>query len=145
MLTPATIDTLLARYSGDHLDPTNELIHVICVPAVALSLLGLAWSIHALLAVTLGAVALRYYSRLSRRFAIGMLAMALIMLGLLLATPPAAILPLSLALFALAWIGQFIGHMIEGRRPSWRDEVRALPVGPLFVLRFLFRHLRPDE
>ena len=55
---------------------------------------------------------------------------------------PIVILPLSLVLFVLAWIGQFIGHQIEGRKPSFLDDVRFLLIGPLFVLGFAYRRLR---
>jgi uncharacterized membrane protein YGL010W len=82
-----------------------------------------------------------YYFGLSRPLAVGMLAMVALMLGLLAALPPAAVLPLSIAIFVLAWIGQFIGHMIEGKKPSFLDDLRFLLIGPLFVLSFLYRRL----
>ena len=142
MSQPRPIDTLLAQYGASHLNPANEVIHMVCVPAIAFTLLGLAWSIHPLVAVALSAAALWYYDKLSRPLAIGMLLMSAAMLGLLLAMPPATVLPLSLAIFVLAWIGQFIGHQIEGRKPSFFDDLRFLLVGPLFVLGFLYRRLR---
>lgn len=55
-----------------------------------------------------------------------MLLMAAVMLGLLLATPPDAVLPMSAGIFVLAWAGQFIGHHIEGKKPSFFDDVRFL-------------------
>jgi D-xylose transport system permease protein len=48
-------------------------------------------------------------------------------------------LPLSIAVFVVAWIGQFIGHKIEGKKPSFFDDMRFLLVGTLFVLGFLYR------
>ncbi|MEG2033750.1 MAG: Mpo1-like protein, partial [Janthinobacterium sp.] len=75
-------------------------------------------------------------------FAAGMLLMLAIMLGLLLAMPALTILPVSLGVFVLAWIGQFIGHQIEGKKPSFLDDLRFLLIGPLFVLGFLYRRLR---
>ncbi len=68
--------------------------------------------------------------------------MAAAMLGLLLALPPPTVLPLSLAIFVLAWMGQFIGHKIEGKKPSFFDDLRFLLIGPLFVLGFLYRRLK---
>ena len=85
--------------------------------------------------------ALWYYFQLSRPFAIGMLVMTVLMLGLLKLMPPATVLPLSLAIFVLAWIGQFIGHKIEGKKPSFLEDLRFLLIGPLFVLGFLYRRL----
>jgi uncharacterized membrane protein YGL010W len=112
------------------------------VPLIVFSLLGLLWSVHPSVALLGSILALYYYYKLSRPFAAGMLVMLAAMLGLLLLMPPLTILPMSLALFVLAWIGQFIGHQIEGKKPSFLDDLRFLLVGPLFVLGFLYRRLR---
>ncbi len=137
-----TIDILLAKYRESHLNPTNEIIHFVCVPVIVFTLLGLLWSLHPLAALAVVLAALAYYVRLSPPFALGMLLMSALMLGLLAALPPAAVLPLSLAVFVLAWIGQFIGHKIEGKKPSFLEDLRFLLIGPLFVLSFLYRRLR---
>jgi uncharacterized membrane protein YGL010W len=139
MHQPRTIDMLLARYADSHRHPANERIHFVCVPAIVFTLLGLLWSIHPLVAAGACAAALCYYLRLSRPFALGMLALALAMLGVLAALPPRVVLPLSLAVFVAAWIGQFVGHRIEGKKPSFLDDLRFLLIGPLFVLGFLYR------
>ena len=138
---PRAIDTLLAQYSESHLNHTNEIIHFVCVPVIVFTLLGILWWIHPLVAVATTAASLWYYFQLSRPFAIGMLVMAGLMLGLLSLLPPATVLPLSIAIFVLAWIGQFIGHKIEGKKPSFLDDLRFLLIGPLFVLSFLYRRL----
>ena len=137
-----TIDTLLAQYGESHRNHVNEWVHIVCVPLIVFSLLGLLWSAHPSVALLCSILALYYYYKLSRPFAAGMLAMLAAMLGLLLLMPPLTILPVSLALFVLAWIGQFIGHQIEGKKPSFLDDLRFLLVGPLFVLGFLYRRLR---
>ena len=137
-----TIDTLLAQYGENHRNHVNEWVHIVCVPLIVFSLLGLLWSAHPSVALLASILALYYYYKLSRPFAAGMLAMLASMLGLLLLMPALTILPVSLALFVLAWIGQFIGHQIEGKKPSFLDDVRFLLVGPLFVLGFLYRRLR---
>ncbi|MGK5066597.1 DUF962 domain-containing protein [Janthinobacterium sp. RT4P48] len=136
-----TIDTLLARYGESHRNHVNEWVHIVCVPLIVFSLLGLLWSVHASVAL-LGSILALYYYTLSRPFAAGMLLMLAVMLGVLLIMPPLTILPVSLAVFVLAWIGQFIGHQIEGKKPSFLDDLRFLLVGPLFVLGFLYRRLR---
>jgi uncharacterized membrane protein YGL010W len=135
------IDALLAKYAESHRNHTNELIHIVCVPVIVFSLLGIVWAIHPVAAVALVAAAMWYYFQLSRPFALGMLAMSALMLGLLSLLPPPAVLPLSIALFVLAWVGQFVGHQIEGRKPSFLDDLRFLLIGPLFVLGFLYRRL----
>jgi uncharacterized membrane protein YGL010W len=53
--------------------------------------------------------------------------------------PQDDVLPVSLGVFVIAWIGQFIGHKIEGKKPSFFDDLRFLLIGPLFVLSFLYR------
>ena len=137
-----TIDTLLAQYGESHRNHVNEWVHIVCVPLIVFSLLGLLWSVHASVALLGSIVALYYYYRLSPPFAAGMLLMLAVMLGALLAMPAMTVLPVSLALFVLAWIGQFIGHQIEGKKPSFLDDMRFLLIGPLFVLAFLYRRLR---
>lgn len=134
-----TIDVLLDQYSDSHRNPTNELIHFVCVPVIVFTLLGILWSIHAALAVAAVVAALVYYFRLSPPFAFGMLLMSAVMLALLALMPAGTVLPLSIAIFVVAWIGQFIGHKIEGKKPSFFDDLRFLLIGPLFVLGFLYR------
>ena len=133
------IHALLAQYSESHRNPTNELIHFVCVPLIVFSLLGILWAIHPVLAVAAVGAAMWYYLQLSKPFAVGMLAMSILMLAILAAMPPVTVLPLSIAVFVVSWIGQFIGHKIEGKKPSFLDDLRFLLIGPLFVLGFLYR------
>ena len=140
--TPRDIDVLLARYAESHRNPVNELIHFVCIPAIVFSLLGILWAIHPFVALAVVGAALVYYTRLSRPFALGMAAMAAVMLGLLNMLPEGTVLVTSIGVFVLAWIGQFIGHHIEGKKPSFFDDLRFLLIGPLFVLSFLYRRMR---
>jgi len=140
-LQPRTIDVLLARYAESHRDPTNEIIHCVCIPAIVFSLLGLLWAIHPVVALLMAAGALAYYVRLSLPFAIGMAALAAVVLGLLSAMPREIVLPASIGVFVVAWVGQFVGHHIEGRKPSFLEDLRFLLIGPLFVLGLLYRRL----
>jgi uncharacterized membrane protein YGL010W len=138
------VHTLLAKYAESHLNPTNELIHFICVPAIVLSLLGLVWAIHPLLALGGVLISLIYYATLSVPLAFGMVLMSCLMLWLLSILPQGYVLQISAAVFVVAWIGQFIGHKIEGKKPSFFTDVRFLLIGPLFVLGFLYRRLHID-
>ncbi|EJL87950.1 putative membrane protein [Herbaspirillum sp. CF444] len=142
VITHRRIDLLLARYAESHRHPLNEAIHCICVPAIVLSLLGLLWSATPLLAVVVVVASLVYYLTLSPAFAFGMLAMAGAMLLILSRLPAASVLPASVAIFVAAWIGQFIGHKIEGKKPSFFEDLRFLLIGPLFVLSLLYRRWR---
>ncbi|WP_034302099.1 DUF962 domain-containing protein [Herbaspirillum sp. RV1423] len=144
VLTHRRIDLLLARYAESHRHRVNELIHCVCVPAIVLSLLGLCWTVTPLLAIGLAAASLGYYLTLSPPFAVGMLVMAGAMLLILSSLPAGTVLPFSAAIFVVGWIGQFIGHKIEGKKPSFFEDLRFLLIGPLFVLSLLYRrfHIR---
>lgn len=140
--TPRAIDVLLARYGESHRNPVNELIHIVCIPAIVFSLLGILWAIHPIVPLLVVAVALVYYNKLSRTFALGMALMAGAMLVLLALLPDGTVLPTSIGVFVAAWIGQFVGHHIEGKKPSFFDDLRFLLIGPLFVLSILYRRIR---
>lgn len=135
------IDVLLAKYGESHTHPSNEWIHIVCVPAIVFSALGLFWWIHPLLALGVSIASLLYYFTLSFSFALGMCLMSGSMLALLWLLPSALIGKISLVVFVVAWIGQFIGHKIEGKKPSFLEDLRFLLIGPLFVLGFLYRRL----
>ena len=145
---------LLGEYANDHQHPVNELIHRICVPAIAVSLIGLLWSVPvpdglrdqfpllnwgtaALVAILL------FYCRLSLPLAAGMLvaAAATVVIVLALDRLPGPLWLASGALFLVGWIGQFIGHGIEGKRPSFFRDLRFLLIGPLWVLAGLYGRL----
>lgn len=135
------IHRLLSHYGESHQHPTNEKIHFVCVPVIVWTVLGLVWAIHPWAAYAGAALALMYYVSLSIPFALGMAVMAGIMLVILQNIPQAYVLPTAAAVFVVAWIGQFIGHKIEGKKPSFFEDVRYLLIGPLFVLSFLYRRL----
>jgi uncharacterized membrane protein YGL010W len=63
------------------------------------------------------------------------------MLAVLYAVPQQQVMLVSVVVFVVAWIGQFIGHKIEGKKPSFFDDLQFLMIGPLFVLGFLYRRL----
>lgn len=141
MLVARPILSLLDTYAQSHRHPTNEWIHCVCVPAIVFSLLGLVWVLHPLLAIGGVVLSLVYYARLSVPFMLGMLLMSGAMLAVLAWVPQAQVAAVCLVVFVLAWIGQFIGHKIEGVKPSFFDDLRFLLIGPLFVLAFAYRRL----
>jgi uncharacterized membrane protein YGL010W len=138
---------LLAEYSADHQNPFNRRMHSICVPLIALAIFGLLWSIPVPATsplssawINFGTAALVvlsvYYLRLAPRLGIGMV-VAAALAGLLLDFAAGLATPLwliSLVVFTFGWIGQFIGHYVEGRRPSFFRDLRFLLIGPLWVL-----------
>ena len=138
--TQREVDRLLAHYGESHQNPRNEHIHFVAIPLIMLSLLGLLWAAHPWLAIGFVAASLVYYARLSLVFLVSMAILSAIGLALVHAMG-SLVLPLSAAIFTAAWIAQFIGHKIEGKKPSFFEDLQYLWVGPLFVLSKLFARL----
>lgn len=143
-----TADQWLDQYGQSHQNPINKLIHWICIPLIVMSLLGILMSIPMPLgpdwldpAIVLLALSLGFYLRLSVPLTLGMLVVGVAMyLGARsLAALPVPLWVSSLAVFVLAWVGQFIGHRIEGKKPSFLEDVQFLLIGPLWMLGFLYR------
>lgn len=146
------VERWLGNYAGDHLNPTNQTIHLICVPAIVWSVLALIWLIP--VPVWLGrpgfwagvvmALTLIYYWRLSRPLGLGMV-VAFVLLAvlthLLHQRLGGDLLWLAVSVFVVAWIGQFIGHSIEGKRPSFFTDLAYLLIGPLWTLSKLYHRL----
>jgi uncharacterized membrane protein YGL010W len=147
------VDQWLEEYGESHRHPANKALHWVCVPAIVLTVLG-ALSLVPLPGLTarwgwanLGtltaALALLYYVRLSPALALGVLPLlALAFVGIeALAELRWPLWLNCLAIFVVAWIGQFVGHAIEGRRPSFFKDVQFLLIGPLWLLAFVYRTL----
>jgi uncharacterized membrane protein YGL010W len=139
---PATrrIDELLAHYGESHRNPVNERIHFIAIPLILLSLLGLMAAVHPWLAYAFVAASLVYYARLSPVFLLAMAIVSATALAVVYAMGP-WVLPVSIVIFVGAWVAQFIGHKIEGKKPSFFEDLQYLWVGPLFVLSKLLAKL----
>ncbi|WP_303311109.1 DUF962 domain-containing protein [Hymenobacter sp. BT730] len=150
-----TLNALLTEYGDSHQNPTNKLVHWICVPLIMFSLLGLLWSVpmpagvRALspwlnLATVVMVLAVVYYFRLSVPLAIGMVLISAAMALGLKQLEANAVLPLwaiCLIIFVVAWIGQFWGHKVEGKKPSFLKDLQFLLIGPLWLLHFVYRRL----
>ena len=134
------VDILLAHYSESHQNPRNELIHFIAIPLIMLSLVGMMFALHPFVAYAFIAASMVYYARLSVVFLITMAVLSLAFIGVIFAMGP-LVLPVCIAIFVGAWILQFIGHKIEGKKPSFFEDIQYLWVGPLFVLSKLFEKL----
>ena len=134
------VDQLLEHYGESHRNPHNEHIHFVAIPLIMMSLLGLMWAAHPLVAIAFAAASMVYYARLSMVFLLAMGVVTAVSIGLVYAMGE-QVLPISAAIFALAWIAQFVGHKIEGKKPSFFEDLQYLWVGPLFVLSRLFLKL----
>jgi uncharacterized membrane protein YGL010W len=150
-----TIDQWLSEYGESHQNKTNKTVHWICVPLIMFSLIGLLWSIPTPEAfknfsfpVNFGTLflllALCYYLTLSVRLTIGMLFVTAAIIAGNYYLSQVAILPLwliSIIIFACAWVGQFIGHNIEGKKPSFLKDLQFLLIGPMWLLSFVYKKL----
>jgi uncharacterized membrane protein YGL010W len=139
-LSPRKVDQLLAHYEESHRDPRNEVIHFVAIPLIMLSLVGLLSCIHPWVAYGFVAASMVYYARLSPVFLAAMAALSLLALGLVHAMGE-HVLTISLVIFVGAWIAQFVGHKLEGKKPSFFEDLQYLWVGPIFVLSKLFLKL----
>jgi uncharacterized membrane protein YGL010W len=135
------VDELFARYGESHRNPANKALHWICVPLITWSLLAVGWALSPIVAIVLIALALVFYARLSLSIALGMLVVTALMVYPLTLIG-AHVLVVAVIVFVVAWIGQFIGHAIEGKRPSFLEDVKFLLVGPAWLLGFVYRALR---
>lgn len=138
--TARRVDELLAHYGESHRNPRNERIHFVAIPLIMLSLVGLIYAAHPLAAVLFMAASMVYYLRLSMVFLATMALVSLAMLAMVYAMGEMRV-AICTGIFVGAWIAQFIGHKIEGRKPSFFEDIQYLWVGPLFVLSKLFERL----
>jgi uncharacterized membrane protein YGL010W len=135
------VDRLLAHYEESHRHPTNEIIHFIAIPLIMLSLLGMLFALHPYVAYAFIAASMVYYIRLSSPVLLAAMGLwTLLSIALVFAMGP-LVLELSIAIFIGAWVLQFIGHKLEGKKPSFFEDIQYLWVGPLFVLSKLFTKL----
>ena len=137
---PRRVDVLLAHYAESHRHPRNEAIHCVAIPLIMLSLIGLLYALHPWVAYAFILASMVYYVRLSAVFLVTMALLSLLAIAAVQAMGD-RVLPLSAGIFVVAWIAQFVGHRIEGRKPSFFEDLQYLWVGPLFVLSLLFRKL----
>ena len=147
------VDQWLSEYGESHRNATNKRLHWICVPVIVWCVIAFLWSAPTASGwpefVNWGALAvaaaLVYYALLSVPLALGALPLLLAMLLSVAVIDRSAIGPVwrvSAVLFVAAWTGQFIGHRIEGRRPSFFKDLQFLMIGPLWLLADVYRRLK---
>ena len=151
------IEQLLLEYGESHQNETNKAIHWVCVPLIFLSVLGLLASIpagtvesflgespYANWAGVALVLVLVYYVSLSVPLAVGMMlfgALCIFILHKLDAFQVAPLWLLSIAIFVVAWIGQFYGHKVEGKKPSFLKDIQFLLIGPAWLMHFIFKKI----
>jgi uncharacterized membrane protein YGL010W len=152
------IDQLLAEYGESHQNATNKAIHWICVPLIFFSVIGLVWSIpnglvqswlgqgnpYANWATLVLIIVLVYYVTLSFTLGLGMALFCLFCLflaNLITQLNVAPMWAISIGVFVLAWIGQFYGHKVEGKKPSFFKDVQFLLIGPAWLMHFIYKRI----
>ena len=145
------INQWLSEYGESHQNPKNKTIHFICVPLIFFSVVGLLYTVKltyvfgteiTLAQIVLVVVAI-YYFLLSVPIAIGMILYATVclMLCYIIEQNTGHLLMVSVFLFVLAWIAQFYGHDIEGKKPSFLKDVQFLLIGPTWIMSFVFKKI----
>ncbi len=146
-------ESLLQAYGESHQNPFNKSVHWWCVPLIFFSIFGLVacipvpsffpeglhWANVVLVLVLL------YYAWLSPLLALGFLLFGgLVALGnqQLLSYGRPYLLTFSLLVFFLAWAGQFAGHAVEGKKPSFLKDIQFLLIGPAWLMHFILKKLR---
>jgi uncharacterized membrane protein YGL010W len=148
-----TLESLLAEYGESHRNTINKLIHWICVPVIVWTVVALLWIIPfpfqtgiTLVPVNWATIVLVlaqiYWFVLSPKLGLGLLLYNLFMIQLVVLVEFSATRPLwqiATVLFVVAWIGQFIGHLVEGKRPSFFKDLQFLLIGPAWLMAFIYR------
>ena len=134
-----SLQSWLADYAVSHQHPINKKIHWLCVPTIFASILGMGMSWQAAFTLVLIALVMLFYLRLSTQLFIAMGMFVLFCLAAI------AILPFGFkfwfGVFVVAWIGQFVGHKIEGKKPSFFEDLQFLLIGPAWVANSLSEKL----
>lgn len=150
------VDLLFDQYAESHQNPKNELIHWICVPLIVFSILGLVWCIPFPYLSFLGkyngfvnwasfliAFSIYYYYKLSpvlsylMLLSIFLMSFFIVQLEKVEAAGGPPVWLVCAVIFVLSWIGQFIGHKIEGKKPSFLTDLKFLLIGPIWLFHFL--------
>ena len=150
------IDQLLAEYGESHQHATNKTIHWICVPLIFFSVVGLIASIpsqavqsilgdgnpYANWAAVVLILVLIYYVTLSIPLSFGMMlfgALCLVVVNLITRATDTPLWVISLIIFFVAWFGQFYGHKVEGKKPSFLKDIQFLLIGPAWLMHFIYK------
>jgi uncharacterized membrane protein YGL010W len=152
------IDALLSEYGESHQNATNKAIHWICVPLIFFSIVGLIASIpsgvvqpllgegnpYANWASIVLILVLIYYVTLSIPLTIGMMLFGVLCLFVARVIVEWNVAPLwmiALIIFIVAWVGQFYGHKVEGKKPSFLKDIQFLLIGPAWLMHFIYKRL----
>lgn len=140
------------EYAKYHKNKTNKIIHWICIPLIMFSLLGLLslMTLFTYNSVSISALwffiifAIGYYIKLSKSLALGMSIVSICFIYFIELINQNFInqkFEIFLGIFIISWIGQFIGHKIEGKKPAFVKDLQFLLIGPLWLLSYIYEKL----
>lgn len=148
-----TLQQWLSEYGESHQNETNKLIHWVCVPTIFFCVTGFLFAVkfpfkigpvQGNLAMLVMLAVIIYYLLLSRTLWIGMLIFGVACLGICQLLETGGRYPLwavCLVVFVLAWVGQFYGHAVEGKKPSFLKDIQFLLIGPAWLMSFIYKKL----
>ena len=140
------------EYAKYHKNKTNKIIHWICIPLIMFSLLGLLslMTLFTFNSITISALwffiifAIGYYVKLSKSLALGMTIISICFIYFIELINENFLnqkFEIFLSIFIISWIGQFIGHKIEGIKPAFVKDLQFLLIGPLWLLSYIYEKL----
>lgn len=155
------IDTLFEEYALSHQNATNKLLHWVGIPFIIfgivgflntipfpqLAFLGIYQTYINWFTIALGILGYYYYT-LSPTLMWGMLLVFFGMQGLVIELEHwqkaggLTVWQCSAIVFVLGWIIQFVGHQIEGKKPSFLKDIQFIFIGPLWLLHFIYQKIR---
>lgn len=148
-----SLQSLFEEYGESHRNPVNVGVHWVAVPAIFFSIVALLYAIPGVEVPGLGALRvihlvvagiLVYYLLRSISLAVGVGLFTGLCVWLAAWLDGHAGWPLwaiASGLFLLAWIAQFIGHGVEGRKPSFLKDLQFLLIGPAWLLAKIYKRM----
>ena len=149
------------EYAQSHQNKTNKIIHWICIPLIFWSIIALFSLIpsdsmkifnnetlnqFAHFGTIIILIGLLFYLKLSFKIFIGMFMLSLVVLiDIWLVNElfdKNTFTYLTISIFVLSWVGQFIGHKIEGKKPSFIKDIQFLLIGPAWLIGFIYSYLK---
>lgn len=126
-----SLNEWLMAYAESHQNPTNKMIHNICVPVIFFVVVALLWKLSFFIWLPIAALAVGFYFLLDAKLVVPSAVMigGCTLLQMLFGFGWITLI----VVFALAWAGQFYGHKLEGAKPSFFDDLKFLLIGPLWV------------
>ena len=149
-----TMQQWFDEYAISHQNKTNQIIHIICVPVIYFAIIGMFMSINTTFlqnninvnnplienwATIIFIFVLIFYLRLSVKVFIKMFIFTVLsIIANYYISNNINLLYFSIIIFVIAWIGQFYGHKVEGKKPSFFKDLQFLLIGPPWVFEKMF-------